>query len=418
MHETGFYPNDETGAPITRMGSAKPLFVRRRLLTVRATYRLLGHEENKDTPFGKHCGSVTNLVYGTRASYIAGNDDVLGRPVLTMDQECSRKWQFEDWKGVRYVLANEWEYVKGAACELPDCTAGVRDVGNTGRTVRDFSDEVNSFIEERRRQGYGTVLPSGEFAYLTTEEVLAVRLFSGPAHQLLNSFLRQVAKLDASHRQVLANDPEITFAATVRHICRAIRKLSAVATPEETAKTLWRAVRGELPRTFWVPDEQQMICATELGFMSTSRNKATPLNYMDTSRDNLLWVISARAESSTGYHCGADISMLSQFSREQEGAAVPGLEPPRPIATLAFPIYCSPPGTALTLTAAPHTPAARRCSAVSAVHDALGHPAAKHLQRAAVARGHQVSLDRGAGRHTDENAGHRGERRILQRGGG
>ena len=34
--------------------------------------------------------------------------------------------------------------------------------------------------------------------------------------------------------------------------------------------------------------------------------------------DNVLWELQPREESDTAYHCGADISMLSQFGGEEE----------------------------------------------------------------------------------------------------
>ena len=51
-----------------------------------------------------------------------------------------------------------------------------------------------------------------------------------------------------------------SYAATVGHICRAIRKLAAVATEEEATAPLWRGVRGELERAFWLPDAHGMVC--------------------------------------------------------------------------------------------------------------------------------------------------------------
>ena len=74
----------------------------------------------------------------------------------------------------------------------------------------------------------------------------------------------------------MARHPGLTFSATVRNLCGAIRKLAAVATPEEANTKLFRNVRGELPRSFWTPDEQDNVCATDMSFMSTSRDeKAT-----------------------------------------------------------------------------------------------------------------------------------------------
>merc|ERR1719188_1974876 len=104
------------------------------------------------------------------------------------------------------------------------------------------------------------------------EEVLGVRLYSGPAYQPINDFLRQLANLRGACRAAVAGHPRLTFAATIAHICHAIRKLSAVATPGEASRALYRSVRGVLPKSFWSPNAQNMICATDTAFMSTSRN--------------------------------------------------------------------------------------------------------------------------------------------------
>ena len=37
----------------------------------------------------------------------------------------------------------------------------------------------------------------------------------------------------------------------------------------------------------------------------------------------MLWELNAAAETDTGFHCGADVGMLSQFKHEQEGARRP-----------------------------------------------------------------------------------------------
>ena len=75
-----------------------------------------------------------------------------------------------------------------------------------------------------------------------------IRLYSGPAYQPINEFLRTIGKLSGLHREAYAQHPSLTFAATVGHICRAIRKLAAVARPDEMGGALYRGVRGELPR--------------------------------------------------------------------------------------------------------------------------------------------------------------------------
>ena len=44
---------------------------------------------------------------------------------------------------------------------------------------------------------------------------------------------------------------------------------------------------------------------------------ATPVGFMrgDT---NVLWELAPQKQTDAGYHCGADISMLSQFGDEEE----------------------------------------------------------------------------------------------------
>ena len=91
-----------------------------------------------------------------------------------------------------------------------------------------------------------------------------MRLYSGPAYQPLNTFLRQIAPLTDDFRRKVAQHPDLTFSATVGHICRAIRKLAAVTTPEEAPTKLFRGVRGDLEKAFWIPDAQGMVVRCQL----------------------------------------------------------------------------------------------------------------------------------------------------------
>lgn len=155
-------------------------------------------------------------------------------------------------------------------------------------------------------------------AYLTLEEVLAVRLYSGPAFQPINEFLRQICNLTGAYRVQLAKHAGLTFTATVSHLCRAIRKLAATTVPYQTRKPLYRAVRGELPRTFWVKDDQGLVTAVETAFMSTSAEARTAVDYMQDGHTNVLWELHPRTETDSGFHRGADISPISQFCQEKE----------------------------------------------------------------------------------------------------
>ena len=53
--------------------------------------------------------------------------------------------------------------------------------------------------------------------------------------------------------------------------------------------------------------------------MCTSRNRQTPIDYMAVKpAENVLWCLQPQMESDAAYHRGADVSLLSQFSGEQE----------------------------------------------------------------------------------------------------
>ena len=227
---------------------------------------------------------------------------------MSMREEFERPMRWTDWRGVQYELTTEWWYVNGTAARRDGdggTLTNARDANNDGMSPRDFMNRANEFIARRRlwqRGGVrlrlsvgadgdvstrcdlgesdpeaqetaigvdGSMLLPAKDAFLKLEEVLAVRLYTGPAYQPINAFLRTVGTLRGEARAALANDVNATFTATCKHLCRAIRKLSAVATADEVSAPLYRAVRGELPEKFWAcPGE---LCATDTAFMSTSR---------------------------------------------------------------------------------------------------------------------------------------------------
>lgn len=296
------------------------VYPNQRLLVVTATYRpprkglQMANEGG-----GKICGAAVTLRYGSRDEYIKGLTDIISLPVLTMEQEFERDMSWTDWQGATFTLRDEWAYVNGPAQSLTS-TPGERDANNAGKLPADFLAQVNADIRTRRSKAAqaGMAQLPEEHAYLTLDEVLAVRLYSGPCYQPINAFLRAVGQLSGHFRRHTARDPAVTFTATVAHMCRAIRKLASVTTPAEASKPLYRGVRGELPRAFWVPDSQGMVAAVDVAFMSTSRNRQTPIQYMDSDASNVLWVLKAKQQSDAAYHRGADIKSLSQFAHEDE----------------------------------------------------------------------------------------------------
>ena len=304
-------PPGEWEAP----GGCRP---NQRLLVVTCTFRLPVQHTSEDGS-SKMCDKPTTLAYGTREMYIKGLSDVLDRPLLSLEDEWSRSTTWLDRTGRSYSLRGEWEYVSARVSEraIVGGGMGVRDKGNEGRAPEDFLRLVNEHIGKQRAAYAECRLLPDDAAQLTLDEVLAVRLYTGPGYQPVNDFLRQLGQLSGAIRDDVATSVGLTFTATTALLCSAIRKLSAVAPPEEVEQPLYRAVRGELPHSFWVKDKQGMICAVDTGFMSTSKNRETPIHYMGQN-GNVLWELAPSGESDTAYHRGASVELLSQFPGEEE----------------------------------------------------------------------------------------------------
>jgi hypothetical protein len=113
------------------------------------------------------------------------------------------------------MCIDEWDYVNGPAMAA-DRTPGRRDENNTGKTPETLMQEVNTKIRKFYLKSKNEKeVP--DFALLNKDEVLSVRLYTGPGHQPINEFLRQIAQLSGDLRMALAKDTSHTFAATVEN---------------------------------------------------------------------------------------------------------------------------------------------------------------------------------------------------------
>jgi hypothetical protein len=348
--------------------------VHQQLITVQPTYLLtVAAGAAAGASSGKMCSQPAALSYGGRAEFGRGHAEITRDPALTMEQEFRRNDRWANWDGVRCSAAEEWDYVMGEAVEGGPAGAGGgghaadRDAGNSGRTAGDFLGVANEMIRKRlfqqrratmatmrrvatarqnamrKRAGRGAAdggsgsggadagagnadgsmhstaaherqeAAEERSSLLLLEEVIAIRLYSGPAYVPVNTFLREVAKLSSDWRSKLARDPKTTYSATVGWLISGIRKLSRVT----RLSKLYRGVKGQLPEAFAVPDVQGMVSATDFGFMSTSRSERIPLNFMSKAQPNVLWELECREEDEA-HHNGADIAIISQFPGEEE----------------------------------------------------------------------------------------------------
>ena len=306
--------------------------VKQKLITVQPTYLLTQSEGVDGGCTGKMVSRPTALSYGGRADFGRGMAEITRAPVLTMEQEFQRDDRWTDWKGMRYSAAAEWAYVTFMAFEGgPDGAHETRDKGNAGKTAEDFLAAANTHILQElqqkgtqssgkiprtQKQQPGRQMQKGldrDTLMLVLEEVLAIRLYSGPAYAPINTFLREVAKLSTDWRSKLARDPKTTYSATVGWLVSGVRKLAHAT----QLSKLYRGVKGQLPEAFAVPDVQGMVSATDFGFMSTSRSKAVCVSYMSKTQPNVLWELECRNEDEA-YHNGADIAIISQYPGEEE----------------------------------------------------------------------------------------------------
>jgi hypothetical protein len=260
--------------------------------------------------------STVELSYLDRRAYIRGCEDVTQKLAHTMAEEWIRNAeQWSDCKGVTHCGKSAWAYVNGAASiHHQGHIYRDRDMNHEGHTPEDFLLLANNHIKERASMLQRDLHP------LSLSEVLAVRLYTGPGYQPLNSWLRRVLQSEsAPERRAAALDPSSSFGSTTGHLITALRKLAAASTLEEGRRRVFRGLRGRMQGRFWLPDDQGMTCATDSGFMSCSLQERTPINFMDGDcRPNVLFELEQFEEDDAGFHCGADVSMLSQFAGEME----------------------------------------------------------------------------------------------------
>jgi hypothetical protein len=249
----------------------------------------------------------TFLVYGTRKDIVRGVSDITADPVLTMEMEFARNDKWKEWNGKAYSGWVEYEYVVHgrAVYDLPsDEVDRQRDKGHDGWTIDEFHQQINlQVIENGHKRGIE------DPPLLNKNEVIGLRLYTGPAYVPINVFLREVAKVGAEWRKKLARSHKLTYAAIVGHIFSALRKLVRVNAPYTK---LYRGVRGELPDAFWLEDAFGCITAIDYGFMSTSINEDVCKSFLSPTQPNVLWEIRCSAEDNVGFHSAADVSLVSQ----------------------------------------------------------------------------------------------------------
>jgi hypothetical protein len=130
-----------------------------------------------------------------------------------------------------------------------------------------------SMVEDRNSKSLDELLaaPETKAAKLLPEEVLALRLCSGPQHYKYNVILGQLS----TSEQVSSRN---SYPTTIALIISGIKKLSSVAKAPEGG-AVWRGLASGviLPDAFFERDEQGFAWGMDPGFMATSRDEAVAL---------------------------------------------------------------------------------------------------------------------------------------------
>lgn len=167
-----------------------------------------------------------SLTDGKTDAYVTSLVPIIDQPSLKMQKEWERGDTWIDRDGNECSAADEWKYVVSRVGETPGGGTGFgrRDEGNENMTPEDFLRRANDFVREQAKEMGREV--DAEHDLLSLEELIAIRLFTGPGFYVINEFLRQLAELAPPYRKRIASQRGVTYSDTCRNLVNGIRKLA------------------------------------------------------------------------------------------------------------------------------------------------------------------------------------------------
>jgi len=209
-----------------------------------------------DTKLQEQVDSM-DVVNPLRAIYaehcLAPDSNTVFTPPSYTTLSCTPKGEFLFVVGQDGLDKNKWKLKGGAR---PTCGSGSMVEGRNNKSLCDL-----------------VLAPEAQAANLVPEEVLVLRLCSGPLRHIYDAILEQV-----STSELLTSGN--TYPTTIALIVSAIKKLSAVAKAPESG-AVWRSLASgvRLPAAFFERDEQGFAWGMVTCFMATSRDKSVALKY-------------------------------------------------------------------------------------------------------------------------------------------
>ena len=186
--------------------------------------------------YAEHCHAPDSNTVFTPSSY----------PALF----CTPQGEFLFVVGEDGIDQREWKLKGGAR---PTCGSGSMVEGRNNKSL----DEL-------------VTAPEAQAANLVPEEVLALRLCSGPLRHIYDDILGQLSSELLTSRN--------TYPTTIALVVSGIKKLSAVAKAPEGG-AVWRSLASGfgMPDAFFERDEQGFAWGMVTGFMATSRDETVAL---------------------------------------------------------------------------------------------------------------------------------------------
>ena len=267
----------------------------------------------------KFISSSFEMAFASTAEFFGGLETLIGSPTMvhgsimtSMDHEHLQRddshREFTSTNGVATTSALEWEFVASpvAGKNYPQ---RARPADASGEPLRLRAPLTWEALMARMRTKSDELERNGHLPLLI-EEVVAVRLYTGPMYEKMNASLR--AKSGNAHlmtrwQELCGSNSYVT---TIHACSSAVVKLSKLL----RACAVYRGLAGAtLPSSFLVEDNLGVRGGVEYAFMSTSAERTQAMSYTSGGRSAIV------VEMQLGLiDRGADVSWVSQFPAEAE----------------------------------------------------------------------------------------------------